>query len=120
MIFLSEMLVQKGGICPICGKYFRPNGVGPSDIPELTTVLDNLPSSILLRYGSNFHDWAYHLGPAWGTREDADFLMYAKNEAIITEKGNWWNRWLYRIANKRNYMAVREFGWKFWNENWCK
>ena len=120
MITITEEMAERGGICPECGKFFRPNGIGPEDIPELTTVLDKLPSSALLRYGARFHDWMYHLGVLWGPRELADLVMYWKNEAIIAEKGKWWNRWYYRAANLRNYQIVREFGWKFWNKNGCK
>ena len=120
MIYISENLALNGGVCPVCGKIYKPNGVGPSDLPELTTFLNELPSSSLLRYGAAFHDWAYHLGPAWGSRINADLLMYSKNEFIIKEKGKWWNRWFYNWANKRNYIAVREFGEPFWNKNGCK
>jgi hypothetical protein len=113
-------MAERGGICPVCKKWYRPNGVGPSDLPELTRVLDNLPSSGLLRYGANWHDWSYHIGVNWGSRMEADILMFEKNEEIIDKKGTWWNRWFYRWANERNYRAVRDFGAKFWNENGCK
>jgi len=120
MIVITERMAERGGICPVCQKWFRPNGIGPTDVKELVTVLNELPSSHLLRYGANWHDWAYHLGPAWGTRDEADLMMFLKNEDIIAKKGKWWNRWFYRAANQRNYQIVRELGWKFWSANGCK
>jgi hypothetical protein len=121
MIEITEDLAKRGGYCPNCGEWFRPNGVGPTDIKELATVLNQLPSSSVLKYGSNFHDWYYHIGIAWGTRDEADLEMFLKNEYIINKKCNWWfTRWYYRSANQRNYLFVREFGWKFWNKNGCK
>ena len=45
MIFITEDIAEQGGNCPVCGKLFRPNGVGPQNIPELTSVLNALPTS---------------------------------------------------------------------------
>lgn len=119
MIEITEEMAAKGGICPVCGKEYVPNGVGPDSIPELTTVLDNLPSSHLLRYGANWHDWFFHLGDKWGTQEDADRIMYELNEKQISLKCSWWNAWYYRIMNKRNYVFVRKFGHNFWGKDGC-
>ena len=80
MIKLTEIMVLNGFICPVCGKFFKPNGVGPESAPKLTKLLNKLPSSHVLRYGAYWHDSAYHLGKNWGSREDADLLMYEKNE----------------------------------------
>ncbi len=121
MFEIPEGLAQFGGNCPICGKYFLPNGVGPSDIPQLTTVLNNLPSSHILRYGANFHDFAYHMGGLWGSRKQADDLMLDKNREKIKSLNLGWikSSFLYTM-NWRNYLAVRTFGAKFWNEKGCK
>ena len=89
MIEISEYLAQNGGLCPICLKFIKPNGVGPSDCETLTTVLDNLPSSHLLRWGANFHDVAYHMGDNFGTRQEADDLFLKKNQEIIAKKCKW-------------------------------
>lgn len=117
---LTEEMAQKGGTCPSCGKMFRPNGVGPEDVEVLRSMLDNLPSSHLLRYGANYHDWYYHLGPKYATREHADLLMWSINKWYIEEKASWWNAWYYRIMNKRNYLFVREFGGMFYNDEGCE
>jgi len=119
MIDITEETAQKGGLCPICGKYFQPNGIGPMSIPKISTMLDKLPSSHLLRYGANFHDWYFHLGENWGTQEEADNMMFDLNEIKIREKCKWWNAWYYRVMNKRNYYFVREFGHNFWGKDGC-
>lgn len=119
MFDITEQIAQHGGLCPVCGKYFQPNGVGPMSIPMISTALDKLPSSHLLRYGANFHDWLYHLGTAWGSRLQADDMMFNLNELRIRQKARWWNAWYYRAMNRRNYVFVREFGDQFWNDKGC-
>ena len=118
---ITEEMASKGFQCPVCGQFFRGNGLGPSDIPELTTALNSLPSSHVLKYGANYHDIAYHLGPAWGSRKDADDLMLSKNKEKIGRLHRSWleKQWLHAM-NYRNYWAVRAFGSKFWNEKGCK
>lgn len=118
MITVTKEMAEKGGVCPICGRFFKPNGVGgEGDI--LTPIIDNLPSSSVLRFGCNFHDWFFHLGNNWGTREQADKMMYELNEKQISLKCKWWNAWYYRIMNYRNYIAVRKFGHRFWDKDGC-
>lgn len=116
---ITEEMAIKGGNCPCCGSFFRPNGVGPSDSKTLATMLNALPSSSVLRYGANYHDWAYHMGKYWGTRINADILMLMKNEEAI-RKLPWWYRWYYRAANKRNYAFVRAMGAEHWDRDDCK
>ena len=121
MFEISEGLAQFGGNCPICGKYFLPSGVGPEDVPALNTALNNLPSSHILRYGANYHDFAYHMGSLWGTRLQADRLMLSKNKQKIKSlKMGWLKSMFYYTMNQRNYYAVRMFGGKFWNSKGCK
>ena len=121
MFEISEGLAQFGGNCPLCGKHFSPNGIGPSDIPQLASALDGLPSSHILRYGANYHDFCYHFGSLWGTRKQADDLMLDKNrERIAYLKLGWIKSSFYYSMNLRNYWAVRLFGGKFWNEKGCK
>jgi hypothetical protein len=86
----------------------------------LATVLDNLPSSHLLRYGANYHDWAYHMGDLWGSRLEADNLMVEKNEEKIKRECSVFTTWFYRAMNRRNYLFVREFGSSFWGKDGCK
>jgi hypothetical protein len=128
---ISEDLALNGGVCPKCGKFFKPNGVGPANNKILTTFFDNLPSSHLLRYGANFHDWYYKLGrniydpshPAYSNRELcrklADDIFYKKNQEIISKKCKWYDTWFYQLMNKRNYLVVREFGEKHFSFYGC-
>jgi hypothetical protein len=121
MFEIPEGLALFGGNCPLCGKYYTTNGVGTSELPVLTSVLNSLPSSHILRYGAAFHDWAFHMGGSWGTRKQADDLMLSKNrERIAYLKLGWIKSSFYYTMNWRNYLAVRLFGGKFWNEKGCK
>jgi hypothetical protein len=120
MIKITEGLASKGGHCPVCGRFFRPNGVGPQSYETLSSVLNWLPSSSILRYGANFHDWYFHLGSNWGTQEYADKIMFELNEKEIKRRCKWFNSWYYRLANKRNYLFVREFGHNYWDKDGCK
>jgi len=120
MIFITEDIAEQGGNCPVCGKLFRPNGVGPQNIPELTSVLNALPTSHVLRYGANFHDWLYHIGKTEADRKAADELMYAKNKWKIGVCVKYYKRAFYHAANYRNYLFVRWFGKKFFYKDGCK
>lgn len=119
MIFITDDLAQQGGSCPVCGKMFRPNGIGPTAIPELATMLNNLPTSHVLKYGANFHDWGYHFGGSDKARKEADELMYAKNRWKIGACVKWYKRAFYHAANYRNYLFVRAFGAKFFGKDNC-
>ena len=119
MVFLSENLAKNGGTCPVCGQFFRPNGIGPMDDKMLSSMLNSLPSSHVLKFGANYHDWFFHWGDKWGKQETADIIMFEINEKQISLKCKWWNAWYYRIMNKRNYLFVREFGHNFWGKDGC-
>jgi hypothetical protein len=117
---ITEDLASRGGLCPFCKKYFRPNGIGPIKWQVLAHVLNSLPSSHCLKYGANFHDWAYHLAENFGTRLEADRLMLEKNKEFIDKYCIGLNRFFYHAMNYRNYWAVRAFGNKIWNQKDCK
>ena len=118
---IAEQLVLVGGPCPCCGRLFHPNGLGPENSVVITRVLGLLPSTHLLTYGARWHDWAYHFGPNWGPRAEADLLFWLKNEEEIDrECHNFLTRWYYRRCNRRNYLAVREFGEASWNKDKCE
>jgi hypothetical protein len=116
---ISEDDAKTGCICPFCHHYVKSNGLGPENNKALTRVLSFLPSTSVLVYGARFHDFCYHYGPYWGTREEADLLMYQKNEEEINRKCRWYSRWWYRRRNLQNYQAVREFGESSYNAKGC-
>jgi hypothetical protein len=119
ILVVTDKMANEGGICPVCAKFFIPNGVGPVSLPQLTTVLNNLPSSHILRHGARYHDWYYHFAGNWGERKDADLIMYRLNEAEIKKKCEWYNAWFYNAMNYRNYIFCRIFGEKIWNLKDC-
>lgn len=121
MFEISDKLADEGGHCPICGAYLKRGELGPSGVPIITPALSNLPSSHVLSYGARRHDAAYHMGISWGSRKQADDLMLNKNREKIKSLNLGWikSSFLYTM-NWRNYLAVRTFGAKFWNEKGCK
>lgn len=116
---ISEDLALNGGVCPKCGRYFRANGVGPKDNQMLTSMLNALPSSHILKYGAGYHDWMYHFGGAEEDRKFADDVMFLKNEERIKEKIPGYQRWFYHACNWRNYIMVRTFGKKHFGKDNC-
>jgi len=125
-IVISETMAKNGGICPICGHFFKPNGLGPKRGKFITALLSLLPSTQILSYGANYHDWYYHIGKVdnkydseW-FREIADGIFYRKNEEIIKEKAPFYLRPYLRLMNKRNYFFVRKFGKSYFNKFGCK
>lgn len=116
---ITKQMANNGGNCPVCGKFIRPNGVGPDDTPELTTILNNLPSNHLLKYGANFHDWFYHIGGSDVDRYVADLTMFFLNKDLIRERCRWYSSWFYHLMNYRNYLFVREFGSNFFGKDGC-
>jgi len=120
MVIITQDMALNGSICPVCKEFYKPNGTGPDSSKLLSAIASALPGDEILRYGSCYHDWAYHLGPAWGTRKQADDLMYQKNKMKIEEIPNWVTRYRLHVANWRNYLAVRMFGGGSYNEEGCK
>lgn len=121
MFKISEELAERGGNCPLCGKYLKRGELGPSDVPIITSALSALPTTHVLSYGARYHDVAYHMGTSWGTRLQADNLFLDKNkEKIASLACNIFSKFALHAANYRNYWAVRCFGAKFWDEGGCK
>lgn len=118
-IIISDLMATRGAKCPFCGRYFKPNGTGPESSPKLTKWLKKLPSDHILRYGSLFHDWAYHIGGKRFTRLQADKLMLDKNIEKINQECKWWNKWFFLTMNRRNYYMVRMFGEPSYNKEGC-
>ena len=50
-----------GGLCPFCKKFYKPNGTGGEGMQILNQIIKNLPTDHVLRYGSCYHDWLYHI-----------------------------------------------------------
>jgi hypothetical protein len=117
---ITDEMAKDGGMCPFCLRYFRPNGVGPIKWRVLTSALNSLPSSHALKFGANFHDWAYHFAENFGTRLEADNLMLEKNKMFIESFCFGCHKTFYHLMNYRNYWVVRVFGEKIWRQRDCK
>ena len=105
-------------VCPFCLNDVT-NGIGPSDLPEVTKLLNNLPSSHVFRSAADWHDYLYHLGATEDNRCDADHIFYDYMLEAVEEKCVWFSKWWYRLQAKRNFIAVREFGGNFFNYKGC-
>jgi len=105
-------------VCPKCGKKVT-NGIGPSDMPEVTKFLGALPSSHIFRIAADWHDYGYHLGKTEAERKAADELFYDCMMHEIESSCHWYSKAWYKLQAYRNYCFVREFGSKFFNYKGC-
>lgn len=128
-------------VCPVCGEVVV-NGVGPSGMPIVTTVLNKLPSSHVFYRPACQHDVDYHL--QIGKKEaDIIFLKNMKKAAWdlypVVERDHWYSwfnpkkaisalgtagdfskrRALIAFAY-RNYYAVKWCGKSAYKEGGCK
>jgi hypothetical protein len=116
---IDDNLAFNGGICPKCGKYFKPNGVGPKKLENISTIIGMLPSSHILRRGASYHDWYYHIGGNDVDRYEADNLMLRINMTDIKNKCSLFTAWWYRICSRRNYDIVRKYGADYFGKDGC-
>lgn len=105
-------------VCPYCLQDVT-NGVGPSDLPEVTKLLNDLPSSHLFRKAADWHDYGYHLGYSEIHRKIADEFFLADMLAAVNESCRWYSRGWYRLQAYRNYWFVKKYGGNFFNYKGC-
>jgi hypothetical protein len=105
-------------ICPYCLNDVT-NGVGPSNLPEVTELLNNLPSSHIFRKAADWHDYFYHLGYSEFHRRAADEYFYSLMLTAVDENCAWYLRPWYRLQAYRNYWFVGKFGSAFFNYAGC-
>jgi len=122
IIFVDRFDLQNGFYCPECGKFYLPNGTGPTNKRILSRILKGLPSELMVGgIPPRLHDAAYNLCPAgWTvayqtldgtvleikTKDQADKAYY--NEMLDAHKdAKGLARMLLKVIAKRNYLAVR-------------
>jgi hypothetical protein len=127
--------------CSRCGEKVV-NGVGPSGMPAVTTILNKLPSSHAFYCDACQHDCDYH-DQIGKEKADIDFLNNMKSTAFelfpVVERKHWYS-WLnpmsavdaartsYRFSKRRalvamawrNYFFVKYFGGAAYREGACK
>jgi hypothetical protein len=118
IIGFCNRLSKEGYRCKKCGKQII-NGIGPDNFPVVATILNSLPSSHVLKWAANYHDYLYHKGGDEDARSYADVMFYKLGEWIIKKKVVWYKRWCYSAMNKRNYLFVRMFGKKYFGDDGC-
>lgn len=119
--------------CKYCGEKIC-NGVGPSGLPTITTILNKTPSGHLFFECACMHDEEYHLQIG---RHLADINFLHRMRAVVHEKypehkGRWFD-WINpnngRKFAQRNYFLWRanrmfwwvdKFGEKAYKEGACK
>lgn len=97
--------------CPICGEKVC-NGVGPSGLPTITTILNKTPSGSLFFDDACQHDIDYHLQIGKVAADNA-FLanMLERVERDYPEhKGRWFD-WINPL-NGVNFSQRNYFNWR--------
>jgi hypothetical protein len=124
-IFVDQFDLQEGFICPECGKFYLPNGTGPTNKRLLSKILKWLPSEIMVGgIPPRLHDACYALcSVGWivlfqvssgkvvevKTKAQSDKLYFSEMMAAHNDaKGLAWAM-LYAAA-KRNYWAAKYDG----------
>lgn len=101
--------------CHRCGEKVC-NGVGPSGLPHITTILNKLPSSHLFFEDACMHDIDYHdqIG-----KKKADKL-FLERMYLSVKKTKYFGRWWWYLQARRNYRFVNLFGDSAYKEGGCK
>jgi len=94
-----------GGACPVCGKWFEPNGTGDEGAEFTHWALSKLPwDDILQDEAVPVHDWRCHIGefPTNISFEETTAEFKSNVETAIYrwcyKPWRWWRRPLYKIA----------------------
>ncbi len=95
--------VISGGECPICGRWFKPNGTGPEGNKLVHWALKLMPwDEILNEKAVPVHDWRCHIGECEDnlTFEETtqEFRENVRNSihTWCTKPWRIWRRWFYR------------------------
>jgi hypothetical protein len=127
IIFVDRFDLQNGFYCPECGKFYLPNGTGPTNRRLLSRILKGLPSELMVGgIPPRLHDTAYNLCPTGWTvayqisdgtvveiknKAQADYRYYLEMlDAHKDSKGL--AKILLKVIAKRNYWAVKYDGKK--------
>jgi uncharacterized protein (DUF2225 family) len=128
-LITKETLNKKRITCPVCGHFYKANGVGPANNPLLTKTIQAFLflSSRYFKKASKAHDIGYLICPympmvfkngdfikVCTTRKDVDDL-FLKLMSEAAEDSNFIIRPYLRKAKKVYYNAVRSGG----QESFC-
>ena len=125
--------IDKEYVCECCGKVVA-NGVGPSGMPIVTTILNKLPSSHIFYRDACNHDMNYHrqIGKQLA---DAMFLTDMKLSCYrkFPEHKSRWYDWVnpkngynftmrnfFLLMADRNYLFVDKWGDEAYKEGICE
>jgi len=111
----EEEKIHLDYICPYCGE-ITANGVGPSGLKHITTILNKLPSSDVFYRAACQHDMDYHI-QIGKSQADENFLI---NMMEAAKAQSWYQRGLLYSCAYRNYYAVKWFGDAAYRDGACK
>ena len=92
-----------GGTCPVCEKYFKPNGTGAEGDALTHWFLKKMPwDEILQEEAVPIHDWRCHLGKCESniSFEDTtrEFKQNIENAIHRWMQRKWWRKHVFKIA----------------------
>jgi hypothetical protein len=105
---LTHVLMSnlEGGQCPVCLKYFEPNGTGPEGKEFTHWLLKLMPwDEILNELAVPMHDWRCHIGAhKFNLTFDETTQEFRKNVRDAVYRWcikRWWRRWFYNPCFSR-------------------
>lgn len=119
-IAVTEEDLWNGFPCPVCGKFYVPNGTGPTNKALIAKILKGMPSEAIVGgVPARFHDTAYLLCPAGWTVHLGTHQAASKKQAdrqyfrLMMDQhkdSSGLASFLVWIMAKRNYGFVCVFG----------
>jgi hypothetical protein len=92
------------------------NGVGPSGLPTVTTILNKLPSSSIFYDDACQHDKDYH--DQIGKKLADDFFLQSMKKSVKSQP--YISRWFWYAQAYRNWWFVDRFGDEAYRDGACR
>ena len=109
---ITRAFSRTGGV--MLGIPCRSNGMGASNSPKLTAMLQKLPCADDFYQASSYHDIIYALGDAVTDRKTADLIWYEVNGIEVTPIKPWYSKFYFIRWNWYGYRSIRAGGSSSW------
>lgn len=109
---VTRAFSRTGGV--MLGIPCRSNGMGASNSPVITSILQKLPCADDFYQASCFHDILYALGGVVTDRKTADKVWYEVNKIEVVSIKPWYSKFHFIRYNWYGYRLIRSGGDSSW------